>query len=48
MVQIREILAVYNPQLPQEALAVRLLVGSGVRPRNSVDWLCWRLTGSPT
>jgi integrase len=27
MVQIREILAACNPQLPQEALAVRLLVG---------------------
>jgi site-specific recombinase XerD len=29
--QLQEILAACNPQLPQEALAVRLLVGSGVR-----------------
>jgi integrase len=29
--QLREILAACNPRLPQEALAVRLLVGAGVR-----------------
>ena len=29
--QLREILAACNPKLPQEALAVRLLVGAGVR-----------------
>ena len=29
--QVREILAACNPRLPQEAVAVRLLVGAGVR-----------------
>ncbi|HXM55740.1 MAG TPA: site-specific integrase [Candidatus Dormibacteraeota bacterium] len=29
--QLREILAACNPRLPQEALAVRLLIGAGVR-----------------
>src|SRR5205823_4538633 len=31
IVQLREILAACNPAVPQEALAVRILIGSGVR-----------------
>jgi integrase len=31
VVQLREILAACNPAVPQEALAVRILIGSGVR-----------------
>jgi hypothetical protein len=44
--QLQQILAACNPRLPQEALAVRLLGGYG--SRSCVDWLWWRLTGSPT
>src|SRR2546423_5679432 len=39
LAQLRDLLDACNPHLPQEARAVRLLVGSGVRPLSSVGWL---------
>jgi site-specific recombinase XerD len=35
LVQLREILAACNPAVPQEALAVRILIGSGVALRGA-------------